>query len=543
MTMRTSIILCAIVCCTNWLIAQTDTTFQSSNLPIVIIRTNGQSISDTKRIMADMGIIQASGQQRNSVTDPWNGYSGKINIEIRGSSSQQFPKKSYGFETQDSLGNNRNVSLLGMPEENDWVLHAPYADKTLLRNEIPYYLSRAIGRYATRTVYCELVLNGIYQGIYVLMEKVKQDKNRVNISSLDPSDTAGVDLTGGYIIKMDKPNGLEWQVGVNSLYGFDKSLYEYHDPDDDVIMPQQRLYIRRYMASVESSLVSGNFTDTVNGYAKYLDVPSFVDHLLLSEFTKNLDSYRFSFFLHKEKDSKGGKLFAGPMWDYDLAFANYGENAWEQPWLTSAWNANIAAWHRSYWMKRLLNDPNFVQKARTRWIQIRHGVLSNDSLMSFMDSTMKRIEEARIRNFQRWPIIGVKVWPNYYVGATYEQDVAFLKSWITGRLQWIDVELTGGPVTENTERPVTAHTFDLEQNFPNPFNPTTQIRYRVPAAGRVTLRIYDLLGRTVVTLVDQEQPAGEYTVRWNASSNAAGMYIYRMEAGERNSARTMLLLK
>ena len=118
-----------------------------------------------------------------------------------------FPKKSYSFETRAANSENLDVSLLDMPEENDWVLYAPYNDKSLIRNVITYNLSNRIGRYASRTKYCELIINGEYLGIYVLMEKVKRNKNRINISKCEERDISGNDVTGGYIIKIDKEGG------------------------------------------------------------------------------------------------------------------------------------------------------------------------------------------------------------------------------------------------------------------------------------------------------------------------------------------------
>jgi hypothetical protein len=181
-------------------------TFTQSALPIIIINTNGTSIPDEPKVSADMGIIDNfSGV--NNVTDTWNGYSGKIGIEIRGSSSQMFPKKQYGVELQDINGNDLKASLLGLPPEEDWILFAPYNDKSLIRDALAYNLGRKMGRYASRSRFCELVLNGQYEGVYVLLEKIKRDSHRVDISDLDPDENSGDDLTGGYILKIDKTTG------------------------------------------------------------------------------------------------------------------------------------------------------------------------------------------------------------------------------------------------------------------------------------------------------------------------------------------------
>ncbi len=193
-------------------LAQADIT--SSNLPIIVIKTDSQEIVDESRIKANMGIINNGEGMINHITDPYNDYSGKISIEIRGSTSQSFLKKSYGFETQYESGENRNVSLINLPEENDWILYAPYSDKTLIRNILAYRLARELGHYAPRTKLCELIVNGEYRGVYVLIEKIKRDKNRVDISELNPDEISGDDVSGGYILKIDKKRKLRASVAI-----------------------------------------------------------------------------------------------------------------------------------------------------------------------------------------------------------------------------------------------------------------------------------------------------------------------------------------
>ena len=174
---------------------KTQVTFTSSNLPIVVIETGGFDIPyDDPRLIADMGVIYNSQGTRNNITDPFNNYDGKISIEIRGSSSAGWSKKSYSFETRNPDNSNNNISLIGLPRENDWVLYAPYYDRSFLRNVFTFHLAREMGWYASRTRYCELLLDGEYKGIYVLMEKVKRDSNRVHISKLTDLDVYGDEI-------------------------------------------------------------------------------------------------------------------------------------------------------------------------------------------------------------------------------------------------------------------------------------------------------------------------------------------------------------
>ncbi|MEJ2506336.1 MAG: CotH kinase family protein [Ignavibacteriaceae bacterium] len=249
-------------------------TFNSSNLPIFVINTHGQRIPDEPKIEVDLGIIYNGEGIRNKITDPFNEFNGKIAIEIRGSSSQMFPKKQYGFETIDSTGEDKDVSLLGFPAESDWILYAPYSDKSLIRNVLAYKLANNIGRYASRSRLCELVLNDEYMGVYVLLEKIKRNKDRVDISKLTEADTTGDNLTGGYILKIDKKDG-----GYNSGWYSDYRPYsnawqtiyiQYHYPKPESILDVQKKYIKSFVDSFETTMNSPEFADTLKGYTSFI---------------------------------------------------------------------------------------------------------------------------------------------------------------------------------------------------------------------------------------------------------------------------------
>ncbi len=414
--------------------------FSSSNLPIVVINTNGQVIQDDPRISCHMGIIDNGFGNINSVNDSFTGYNGRISIEYRGSSSQSFPKKAYALETQDSLGNNNNVSLLGMPVENDWILYAPYSDKSLMRNFLTFHLGNQMGRYAPRTKYCELVLDGDYRGVYVLMEKIKRDKDRVDIAKLDADDIAGDSLTGGYIIKIDKSTGsgdVYWLSNYNTIGGEPLRIH-YHYPKATDMLNEQKTYIRNFMHDFEYALNSTFFTSYTSGYTKYIDVLSFIDLYIINELSRNVDGYRLSTYMYKDKDSKGGKLTMGPLWDYNLAFGNaYYCDGWN----INGWQQDGACFDLAevpFWFERLLEDTVYQTTLKCRWEYLRETSLSQDSIFNFIDSIAIYLHDAQERNFQRWNILGDYIWPNYYVGNTYQDEVYFLKNWIADRLIWMD---------------------------------------------------------------------------------------------------------
>ena len=241
----------------------------SSNLPIVIINTSGQIIQDDPRITVSMGIIDNGLGQINHVTDSFNNYNGDVSIEIRGSTSQYYPKKSYAFTPLDSSGNNVEAPILGFPAETDWIFYAPYPDKTLMRNTLAYYFFNRMGHYTSRTRFVELILNEDYLGVYELHEKVKRDDNRVNISKLTPSDTSGDNLTGGYIIKVDKTTGSGDETWTSP---WDNDVFfQYHDPEDEDLLDVQKNYIQNYVNLFETALHGSQFADPDSGFRSYAD--------------------------------------------------------------------------------------------------------------------------------------------------------------------------------------------------------------------------------------------------------------------------------
>ena len=192
-----------ILCVCSFLVVssfKTQVNFTNSSLPIVVIDSDNLPIPDEPKITAHMGIIYNGPGQINQLSDSFNLYNGHIGIETRGSSSNMFPQQSYGLETRNPDSSNLNVSLFGWPSDNDFILHAPYTDKSLMRNALTYKLGNELGRWAPRTQFCEVILNGTYIGVYVLMERIKQNPGRVNINKLNVDDTLGNELTWVHLV-------------------------------------------------------------------------------------------------------------------------------------------------------------------------------------------------------------------------------------------------------------------------------------------------------------------------------------------------------
>ncbi|KAA0227457.1 T9SS C-terminal target domain-containing protein [candidate division KSB1 bacterium] len=520
--------------------------FTSSNLPIVVIDTHGQAIPDEPKIAADMGIIYNGPGVRNNLTDPFNHYNGKIAIEIRGSSSQQFPKKQYGFETKDAQGEDLDVSLLNMPEEADWILSASYSDKTLMRNVLAYKLANDMGRYASRTQFCEVVLNGDYHGVYMLMEKIKRDKNRVNISKMEPTDISGDALTGGYIIKIDKLEGSDTDGWYSTFLPYpgawQRIYYQYDTPKLEDLAPEQISYIKNFVFTFENLMTKPEYADPQNGYAQYIDIDSFVDYFILNEISRNVDGYRLSTFMHKDRDSKGGKLKMGPAWDYDLAFGNadYYNGAMLADWQVD-FRVQSDGFQIPFWWQKLLQDSTFTNRVYARWRELRPNVLEISRVHAYLDSMAAYIDEAQKRNFERWPILGTYVWPNAFIGQTYAEELNYLKEWLNLRMLWMEARIPGKPSSVDENNGFAPEDFMLEQNYPNPFNPATTIAFYLPRSGRVSLKIIDVAGREVMTLADRFMKAGRHEATFEAQGIASGVYFYRLQMGDFSLTKKLVL--
>ena len=379
-------------------------------------------------------------------------YEGIIGIEIRGESSQFFDKKSYGFETWDAQYNDIDVALIGFPEEEDWILYGPFSDKSLIRNKLIYELSNQMGRYATKTEFVELTINYEYKGLYIFMEKLKRDKNRINISKLENGDIDEESISGGYIIKIDKS---DMEDGSYSDYNSFQSKFDvfgnengdirinfnYEYPKPGEIHANQKNYIKNYFYEFESSLASENFKDPNDGFRKYIDEDSFIDFFILNELSNNVDGYRLSTYLQKDRNEK---LVIGPVWDFNLSFGNADYCGGER---YDVWcfkfNERCLGdyWNVPFWWNRLVEDEKFVIKLKERWNQLRTNVLSDNNLMTLIEeqySFLNNETDIINKNFNTWKIFGIYIWPNSFIGNNYYEEIDFLKNWIKERTKWLD---------------------------------------------------------------------------------------------------------
>jgi hypothetical protein len=413
------------------------------DLPVLSITTTGAAPIVSKKDYLAGSFSLAEGE---------NTTEGGLEIRGRGNSTWGWVKKPFRLKLSST------TEMLGMPASRHWVLLANYVDKTLMRNDIAFRFARTIGmEYSPRNQYVELNLNGSYQGVYQLTEHIRVAKDRVNIPDLKVADTdlETGSITGGYLLEVDfrmnkdycKGDAGNWEPfcvdGVNldreetfcidSQHGMEPFCV---DTPEDLLTEEwsaQREYIDSYITATESALFGENFADAEQGYTAYIDVDSAIHYFLVNELFKNPDGAVTSFYLYKKRN---GKLFFGPIWDFDLAMGNAGYDNVDK---TSGWHIRPASW-----FNRLFQDPAFEAKVKARWQTLKsEGVL--EEVFQYAQARATWLDKQQEKNFLMWSITDFDSWIMHGThGGTgsYEAEVNELIRWQRERYEWIDNEFS-----------------------------------------------------------------------------------------------------
>ena len=402
---------------------------QTYDLPIIFIDTKLKCLDDKiiEKIPATIRVLDG---KTNNVADSSKATPYEIGIKVRGRGSSGFPKLNYTIEFHDSTGKDINESLLNLPPSDDWVLHGPYVDKSMVRNSFGHWLFRQTGRYSPRTKHFDLYINGVYRGVYVLIERIKRGKYRVNVSKLKETDIEGDNLTGGYIWTFDykDPNPGKKELGFKTSDGT-KVILRY--PKKDKMAKEQEEYIQNYLNELEALFKDGK---NGSGYENYVDVASAVDYILHEELTQNIDTYVVNFFMYKPKDKTDdqgnktvGKITLGPPWDFYLAFKNRltpessnddkngtdstksSQYQYDKIWIIEELYTNTFSglvWNQSNWVFEMWKDSIFQIEVSKRWAELRSGVWHTKTIDAYLDSMKTYLKSAADRNFKRWPNLG-----------------------------------------------------------------------------------------------------------------------------------------
>jgi CotH kinase protein len=488
-------------------------TLTETNLPIVILSSAGQPIGFDIPVKIGLKIIENGANLPNHPTDlPI--YQGAISIKIRGNYSAILPQKPYAFETLNANSTaDSSVSLLGFPEESDWILLANWNDKTFLRNAMMFDIARSMGHYATRSRHVEVLLDGEYQGIYLFCEKIKRDANRLKIKKLQPSDDDFPKITGGYIFRHDYEADWETENWQPQNCPDRKLNFELIYPKIDSISTAQFDYLKSYLDSFERALFAPDFNNLAGGWRQFADEKTWVDYLVLNEFAQNGDGFKKSMYFHK---NRGEKLKLGPIWDFDWALKFF-------PWFSP----NVNNWMFAQnpcdndillvpYFVRLMEDDAFVEAVKCRWTTLREGVLSTQNLTFYIDSVVGKLDAAKTRHFQKWNCLGYDSgapenppYPTTFVG-----EISKFELFLQKRIVFLDVHWFSNSCLSDAQI-IDNQRFNL---YPNPSDGRFFMK-NLPDANR--FKIYDSFGRLVLEqrIYDKkwfaiELPAGNSGVFW-----------------------------
>ena len=410
-----------------------------------------------------------------------------------------------------------------MPEENDWILLSNYNDKSFMRNILGYTLFQRLEHYAPRSRLVDVIVNSEYQGIYILTEKIKRDKNRVDIAKLKDDDIAGEELTGGYIFKIDYWNNNDsWESPYSPINHPNYNIhFVYYYPDWDEMVYQQKNYLKNYVTSFEQALYSANFKDATQGYPNFIDIESFIDYFLVSEISRNNDGFKKSRYFHKDKN---GKITAGPVWDFDWAWKNINECYIFKATDGSGWSYKINDCNPDVkspgWMIRLFYDDTFKNQVNCDYFDLRSNVLSDDNIYGIIDSLYNVVKNPQVKHFQKWDILGRNVGAPE-VGeqpTTYLGEVDKLKDWIVTRLNWLDNNMLGECSTVNTRILAEQTEYKI---YPNPASTQLNILSNEYIS---EFQIFDLTGKTIV----RSSSLNTKLLNVDVSTFMPGMYIAKV---------------
>lgn len=397
-----------------------------SHLPIVNINTNNQIIpgEDNDKdnyIISDIDIydrkkINILGQNNKKY---------QARIRYRGRSSIKFDKKGYLLKFIDKNNKKENVKFLGMPKDNEWVLHGPFIDKTLIRNYMWYNIGQEIMHNAPKTRFLELYVDNTYKGVYLAVESVSQsEKSRVKMASIHKNS-----ITTSYLLQLDTDKGNE----ITGLNSFSKYTYKMDDPiyltikypNDEELTEEVKKYIYDDFAAFEKMLYSFDYKE----YKKYIDVDSFVNYFIINEFSQNYDAGYLSTYIYKDIFGKY-KMY---IWDFNSASNNYYKDFLDKE--------QYFEFDKDLWFEMLSKDEDFIEAVIRRYKELRKTYLSEEYLFNYIDETVNYLGSAIDRNFEVW---GYTMDPNYnkfvtnFMPSNHEEAINHLKESIHKRGEWMD---------------------------------------------------------------------------------------------------------
>ena len=428
------------------------TNFTSSSLPIVIIELNEKIAKkeEDRRTSANMKIIWNRTGEENKLTDSANNYNGLVGIKYRGSTSYSMsPKKPFALRLRDATGNKISKSILGMGSDDDWALLAPYNDKSMIRDMLLYTLMEGALDYVPSGRYCELILDGIYQGVYIMAARARHGDNRINVKK--PTNATVVGMRG-FSLEIDRQESpyIQSSVPLKDLY--DKNIsgrtvyYMLKHPDLEDLSTVQWETIKKDVWDMEKAMAGDDWNDPAKGYRAFFDTVSAMNYIIAQELIRNVDGYRLSTPIYKDANSNRDK-FKFSIWDFNLSIGNAD---YISAWAIEGWSFNNNQYTdgtNPQFFKRMLQDEVFYSNLKKIWTSYRKNRFSDERIIFTIDSLANLLKVPAVRNYATWGY-PTTPWPNYFYATSWEQELEYLRIWIIDRVKWLDSQWSSEEVNK-----------------------------------------------------------------------------------------------
>ena len=409
-----------------------------SGLPLVVINTV-DAVEPYDKVNDIASYVRIINTDHSFVMD-------SATTRLRGNASTQFPKKPYRIKFDS-----KQQPLDAPAKAKKWTLINNYGDKTLMRNLLAFHISQQMGMpYTPYGRAVDVILNGEYKGCYQLCDQIEVNKNRVNIDEMEDTDISGEALTGGYLWEIDA-YAYEEKSWFNSNHNIPVTI---KSPDEDDITPEQSQYIRDFFNAMEADVYGSHFAHPDNGWRRLLDAETFLKHFLIGELSGNTDTY-WSVYQYKKRGED--KAYTGPVWDFDIAFDNdYRTYPLNNKSEFVCFSGGSVAGDMGTFVRRIvLQDPNTMTELKSHWQAGRHHHITAEELCQWIDSMALAMDRSQQLNFMRWDILRRQEHMNPVARGTYAAEVAYLKDYITKRVEWMDRRLGYTHTPTDLQSPIT----------------------------------------------------------------------------------------
>jgi hypothetical protein len=412
----------------------------STHLPIIALRLESTDLYDKDNPpRATLWVFD--GGSENRLTDTPTDVIRSATANYRGTASLTFPKKQYKLILYNYYVEPRDYPFLGLPPASEWVLHSPYADKSLIRNWFAYELAAMVldwqprGKPVQLFVQCEPDDMFDYQGVYLLCESVTVGESRLDLGQFSLRQTDSIDFAGGgYLYQRDRVKG------DSSIHLIDDDAFRLSYPKQkDMTASQKDAYVNEVMFFYNFLTKKGEYARLTGDdwdYWNYIDVESFIDYFLVAELVKCADAGWSSTFMYRHV---GGKLVLGPLWDSDMSMGNF-------TFADSTYDTFLTLFGTHFgrdMIGQLSFDSSFATAFAERWLELRQSVWTDDAVLGLFDAMVEYMAPAAAQNIERWPYDG-EVYMTFYpqmTAATWEEEIEQTRAWLVSRLEWLDANI------------------------------------------------------------------------------------------------------